>query len=223
MRRSQPHPTPVPAALQALLTRFQLSAPPLGEQLPGELLPRETSAACWRQAAVLMPILPAADGLQLLLTRRSDQLRHHPGQISFPGGRYDDTDADLWATALRESHEELALPASKIHLLGRLPEHRTVSRYRVTPFLAWVEPDVVPRPAPDEVAEVFTVPLAPLLEPANYGQWPVFRHQHWHTVFGLTCQQHLIWGATARMLWQLACQLQGPAAIVNKQNIRHGI
>lgn len=214
---------PQRADLQALITRFLLSPPLPGDRLPHLPASAISPATGWRRAAVLIPILPAPDGLQVLLTRRSDALRHHPGQVSFPGGRFDDTDADLWATALRESQEELALPAEKIHLIGHLPEHHTVSRYCVTPFLAWVEPDVVPQPSPDEVAEVFTVPLAHLLNPANYGQWPVYRHRHWHTVFGLVWQQQLIWGATARMLWQLAGQLAGHAAFPNNQNIRHGI
>jgi len=88
-----------------------------------------------------------------------------------------------------------------------LPAHITVSHYRMVPFIGLLAPDYPLTPAADEVAEAFELPLAPLLEPANYGRWQVQRGSQLHTVLGITLQQRLVWGATARILWQLACQL----------------
>ena len=188
--------------LPRLLSAFNLLTPSAGEPAW-----RETASVALKPAAVLIPIIARGDHLSVLFTRRSAQLRHHPGQISFPGGRQDPDDGDLATTALRETHEELGIPARSIQLLGELPAHITVSHYRMVPFIGLLAPDYPLIPAADEVAEAFELPLAPLLEPANYGRWRVQRGSQLHTVLGITLQQRLVWGATARILWQLACQL----------------
>ena len=198
---SAPSPT-VAWTLPRLLSAFNLLTPSAGEPAW-----RETASVALKPAAVLIPIIARGDHLSVLFTRRSAQLRHHPGQISFPGGRQDPDDGDLATTALRETHEELGIPARSIQLLGELPAHITVSHYRMVPFIGLLAPDYPLTPAADEVAEAFELPLAPLLEPANYGRWRVQRGSQLHTVFGITLQQRLVWGATARILWQLACQL----------------
>ena len=168
----------------------------------------ESGATPLKPAAVLIPIIARGDELSVLLTRRSQQLRHHPGQISFPGGRQDPEDPDLAATALRETHEELGIPAHCIQLLGVLPEHITVSHYRMVPYLGLLEPDYPLHQTVDEVAEAFELPLPPLLDPTNYGSWIVTRQQHSHPVYGISVHDRLIWGATARILWLFARQLK---------------
>ena len=188
--------------LPRLLTAFNLLTPGAGEPAW-----RQVASGSLKPAAVLIPVIVRDSQLSVLFTRRSAQLRHHPGQISFPGGRQDPEDRDLATTALRETHEELGIPARYIQLLGELPAHITVSHYRMVPFIGLLAPNYPLIPAADEVAEAFELPLTPLLDPANYGRWQVQRGSQRHTVFGITLQQRLVWGATARILWQLACQL----------------
>lgn len=190
--------------LPRLRTAFNLLTPSAGEPAW-----RPVATTSLKPAAVLIPIITREGQLSVLLTRRSSQLRHHPGQISFPGGRHDPDDGDLATTALRETHEELGIPARYIQLLGELPAHITVSHYRMVPFIGLLAPDYPLIPAADEVAEAFELPLAPLLDPANYGRWQVQRGSQRHTVLGITLQQRLVWGATARILWQLARQVSG--------------
>jgi len=189
--------------LPRLLTAFNLLTPSAGESAW-----HEVATASLKPAAVLIPVIVRDSHLSVLLTRRSSQLRHHPGQISFPGGRQDPDDGTLAVTALRETWEELGIPPACVRLLGQLPAHITVSHYRMVPFIGLLAPDYPLTPAADEVAEAFELPLAPLLDPANYGHWQVQRGAQLHTVFGITLQQRLVWGATARILWQLACQLR---------------
>ena len=198
------HPTSAEPALSLpeLITRYTMLCPCQPEhELP------ETGASPLKPAAVLIPIIAREDALSVLLTRRSRQLRHHPGQISFPGGRQDAEDPDLATTALRETREELGIPSRSIRLLGVLPPHITVSHYRMVPYLGLLEPDYRLQPAVDEVEEAFELPLAPLLDPANYGSWIITRHQRPHPVYGITVHDRLIWGATARILWLFARQL----------------
>ncbi len=192
-----------PLSLPELLTRFTMLCPyqPEPEHPYSDATPL-------KPAAVLIPIIARGDELSVLLTRRSRQLRHHPGQISFPGGRQDPEDPDLAATALRETREELGIPACCIQLLGVLPEHITVSHYCIVPYLGLLQPDYPLQPAVDEVEEAFELPLAPLLDPANYGSWTITRHQRPHSIYGITLHDRLIWGATARILRVFARQIK---------------
>src|SRR5215472_6843030 len=118
-------------------------------------------------AAVLVPLVNRESGLTVLFTERSPHLPDHPGQISFPGGRIDPGDSDARNAALREAEEEIGLPRERVTLLGDLADYDTVTGYRVTPVVGWVEPPFEVRPHALEVADVFEVPLAFLLEPAN--------------------------------------------------------
>jgi 8-oxo-dGTP pyrophosphatase MutT (NUDIX family) len=157
-----------------------------------------------RPAGVLMALEAAPEGARLYLTKRSPALRHHPGQIAFPGGKQDDGDADPVAAALREAEEEIGLPRGHVEVMGTLPPHETVTGFSVTPVLARVARPFDPVPEPGEVAEVFAVPFAHLADPARYSvqarRWRG-RMRHYYTV---PWGPYYIWGATARILRGLA-------------------
>ncbi len=153
-----------------------------------------------RPAAVLVPILARPEGPTLLLTRRTDHLHDHAGQISFPGGRIEPNDASPEAAALREAHEEVGLDPSAVDVLGRLDLYRTVTGYAVTPIVGLVSPDARFTPDPFEVADIFEVPLAFILDRRNHQRHfrdtPIGRRYF----YVLPYQDRYIWGATAGML-----------------------
>jgi 8-oxo-dGTP pyrophosphatase MutT (NUDIX family) len=189
-----------PAAQQGWLReRLALPAPPEARNLSdGFRLPGRHGAPT--PAAVLVPLINREDGLTVLFTERSGDLPDHPGQISFPGGRVEPGDADTGIAALREAEEEVGLKRERVTLLGRLEPYETVTGYRVTPVVGWVEPPFEIKADPVEVADVFEVPLAFLLEPAN-------QQRHFRMVgntrrdyYAIPYGDRYIWGATAAML-----------------------
>lgn len=155
--------------------------------------------AGYRQASVLVPIVAGAS-LSLLLTQRTSHLNSHAGQISFPGGRAEDSDADAIDTALREAAEEIGLARDRVEVIGHLPKYCTVSRYAVTPVVALIHPPFKLTPDPNEVAEAFEVPLEFILDPANHQK----RSRPWEGrmrhFYAIPYGRHFIWGATAAML-----------------------
>jgi 8-oxo-dGTP pyrophosphatase MutT (NUDIX family) len=151
-------------------------------------------------AAVLVPLINRDDGLTVLFTERSRDLPDHPGQISFPGGRVEPQDADAGIAALREAEEEVGLSRERVTLLGRLEPYETVTGYRVTPVVGWVEPPVEIKADPVEVAEVFEVPLAFLLEPANLQRHFRMIGNTRRDYYAIPYGDRYIWGATAAML-----------------------
>ena len=162
-----------------------------------------------RPAGVLVPLIERPFGTQVILTKRSSALRHHPGQIAFPGGKQDDSDTDVIAAALREAEEEIALERSNVEVLGTLPAHETVTGFIVTPVLARVHAPFVLRPEPGEVAEVFEAPLTHLTDPARFiiqsRRWRGQRRHYFTVPYG----PYYIWGATARILRTLADRMNG--------------
>ena len=160
-----------------------------------------------RAAGVLLPIYLDGDELRLILTKRSSALKHHPGQIAFPGGKVDEGDADVTAAALREAHEEIGLAPENVEVLGTLPGHETVTSFAVTPVLGRIRAAFDPTPEAGEVAEVFTVPLSHVTEIANfsvqYRRWRGQRRYYYTVPYG----PYYIWGATARILRGLAERL----------------
>jgi 8-oxo-dGTP pyrophosphatase MutT (NUDIX family) len=205
------HLPAVPASrLDPRSLRQRFAQPPVWQpEIPGDgaLFEREPA-----HAAVLVPFVERDGGVQVLLTRRTDHLKDHAGQISFPGGRHEASDADLVATALREAQEEVGLQARYVDVIGTLPVYTTVTRFMVTPVAALVQPGFTLALDPHEVAEAFEVPLAFLMDPAH--------HQRHQFEMGDVRRQFLsmpwsgpgadgrerdyfIWGATAAMLRNL--------------------
>ncbi|WP_170073066.1 CoA pyrophosphatase [Malikia granosa] len=168
--------------------------------------PRHFTDRPTRHAAVLVPIL-LRDQPTVLLTRRADQLSSHAGQVAFPGGKVDDGDEDAVAAALREAEEEVGLAPERVEVLGLLPDYLTGSAYRITPVVGLVRPDAVFRPNPQEVAELFEVPLAFLMDPANHRRHALDwegRPLNWLAMpYADGKDERFIWGATAALLRNL--------------------
>lgn len=159
-----------------------------------------------RPASVLVPLVERGGGLRLVLTRRAALLRHHPGQVAFPGGKQDPDDPTPLAAALREAREEIGLDGATI--LGELPSHETVTGFVVTPFVGLVVPGFAPRIDRREVDEVFEVPLAFVLDPANFRVEGRAWHGQVRHYYVVPYGPHYIWGATARMLRTFADRMR---------------
>lgn len=161
----------------------------------------------FRAAGVLVAFMETERGVDLILTQRSSALKHHPGQIAFPGGKVDPVDADETAAALREAEEEVGLSRENVEVLGVLPFHETITSFQVTPVVARVKAPFRFTPEPGEVAEVFTVPFDHIADPDRYIiEGRHFRGQ-FRRYFTVPWGPYYIWGATARMLRVLADRL----------------
>jgi len=156
----------------------------------------------YKQAAVLVPLV-VRDSLSLLLTQRPLHLKHHPGQISFPGGRKEEADIDLVATALRETREEIGLSADRIEVIGTLPHYLTVTNYQVTPVVALVHRPFELVLDANEVADAFEVPLSFILNPANHERRARLWQGRMRHFYAMPFGDRFIWGATAAMLRNL--------------------
>ncbi len=167
-------------------------------------LPRPTGREL-RSAAVLLAVDLSGEEARVILTKRSAHLRHHPGQIALPGGKIDGAE-DAPACALREAQEEVGLPGAQV--LGTFGPHETVTGFSVTAVLALVRTPFTPVAQDAEVAEVFTVPLSHLADPRNYRvegrRWQGRHRRYWAVPYG----PYYIWGATGRVLKELAERLE---------------
>jgi 8-oxo-dGTP pyrophosphatase MutT (NUDIX family) len=197
------HLAPVPAdrlVVSALRERFAQ----LGDWQPehagdGRFVTDRPPAA----ASVLVPLVVHDDGLRVLLTRRTDHLRDHAGQISFPGGRAESHDADAAATALREAEEEVGLPHDRVEVIGQLPPYTTITHFVVTPVVALVTPPLQLKLDAFEVAEAFEVPLSFLMNPAHHRRHDFVFEGGQRQFLSMPWGDHFIWGATAAMLRNL--------------------
>jgi len=158
-------------------------------------------AAGQRRAAVLVPLFVRDGALRVLLTRRTDTVEHHRGQISFPGGVEEDDDETPWQTAVRETQEELGIPPEDVRLLGALTPLTTVTDFFVEPFVGAIPYPHVLAPAEAEIAEVLDVPVAALLDPKVL-ETRLLPGREEPTLF-YHYGPSVIWGATARMLKEL--------------------
>ena len=199
----------LPDAPGLLAALHPLSAPPDG---PGwnlseltDLIPTDIVSA---PAAVLVGLVPRASATQVLLTRRTDSLRQHGGQVSFPGGRIEAADADAVAAAIRETREEIGLAPSQIQPLGFLDPLLTITGFRVQPVVAMLDVGYVAHPDPGEVADVFEVPLSFLLDPVNLVTHTLDYRGRPRQVLEYRYPTQRIWGATASMLLNLRQRLE---------------
>ena len=187
-----------------------LATPPSGpgwnlEELR-DLLPDPQAAL--RPASVLIALVERSGQQQVILTRRTEALRHHAGQISFPGGRIEASDIDPVAAALREAHEEVGLLPAHATPLGYLDPFATITGFHVYPVVARVHPDFVARRDPSEVDEVFEAPLSFLLEPGNARRFEVDYRGRKRSLVEFLYRDYRIWGATAAMLVNLRERLE---------------
>ncbi|GAB2521606.1 hypothetical protein GCM10027188_25570 [Lysobacter humi (ex Lee et al. 2017)] len=197
-----------PEALADLVRAlYPLATPPTGAGWNLAELEGLVAATTTAEAAVLVGLVPRNDGPKVLLTRRNDDLRNHAGQVSFPGGRLDAADVDAVAGALRETHEEVGIAPALITPLGYLDPLATITGFRVMPVVACIDPCYVARPDPAEVAEVFEVPLAYLLDPANVEARRFAVGGRERTVWEYRYPGQRIWGATASILLNLRHRL----------------
>ncbi len=157
-----------------------------------------------RPAAVLLAVWLRPEGAGLILTKRASHLKHHPGQIAFPGGKVEGFDTSPEAAALREAEEEIGLSAAHVQILGRLPDHETVTGFAVTPVVGIVRHSFAPVPEAGEVEEVFTVPIDHVLTPHNFAIERRRWMGEWRRYYVVPFGPHYVWGATARILRGLA-------------------
>jgi 8-oxo-dGTP pyrophosphatase MutT (NUDIX family) len=157
-------------------------------------------------AAVLIAVTDQAEPT-VILTQRPQSMRKHPGQVAFPGGRVDETDADVIAAALREAEEEVSLPPSLVRIIGTTDVYRTITDYEITPVIAVTPPGLVLVPNDEEVAAIFEVPLAYLLDPANHAVKQTIYAGLDREYFEIHWQDRRTWGATAAMIVNLSRRL----------------
>ncbi|NNF52177.1 MAG: CoA pyrophosphatase [Gammaproteobacteria bacterium] len=173
--------------------------------LPGNL--RGLIETPLREAAVLVPIIDYPDEPALLLTRRTDALRQHPGQISFPGGALEETDEGPVGAAVRETEEETGMDTTDLEILGFLDTYLTITSFAITPVVARIPPGKPLRPDPAEVAELFEVPLKFVLDRANVRRHVGRRGELRVSYYSIPYQDKNIWGATAGMLVNLSSKI----------------
>lgn len=192
-------------AAQWLTNRLSgpLSTPVVGD------IPWRTPSALARPAAVLIPLVWHTNSPAVLLTKRTMGLRHHAGQISFPGGKIDLSDGGAVNAALREVEEEVGISRERVRVLGQLPHYTTITDYRVEPVVGMIVPPYQTILQPSEVALAFEVPLDLILDTRNYARHTYEKDGIYGSYLALNYQDHHIWGATAAILYIFAVALSG--------------
>lgn len=161
------------------------------------------NAQTLKAAAVLVPIVEHEDEFTVLLTQRTDHLKHHAGQVSFPGGRVEPHDESIVDTALRETEEEIGLPRSRVEIAGYLDAYETGTGFHITPVVGFVRPGFELKLDEFEVAEAFEVPLSFLFDPTNHQRHSRTHEGRERRYFAMPYEGYYIWGATAGMLMNL--------------------
>lgn len=170
---------------------------------PESLAFKQRFETSYTPAAVLIPIINNQTGLQVLLTQRALHLRHHPGQISFPGGRKESTDLSNEAAALRETYEEVGLSPDKVQVLGQLGEYYTVSGYQIRPVIGLIQSSFEAKLDANEVSKILTVPFNFLMDPANFELVEASFNNEIRTYYSTSYNKNIIWGVTAGIIMAL--------------------
>ncbi|WP_199611364.1 CoA pyrophosphatase [Flocculibacter collagenilyticus] len=187
--------------LEEFITRFNLFQPE-GIVTPFHKQPK------LRQASVLIPLIDHGTSLSILLTKRAAHLKHHPGQISFPGGRAEPYDNSVVDTALRETEEEIQISREHVNVIGVLPQYATISGYMITPVIGVIESGYESVNDENEVVDAFEVPFEFFLYRQNQHQLMVHRLGQQYPIHFMPYNDKFIWGATAAMLNQLIHQIE---------------
>ena len=154
------------------------------------------------RAAILVPLFEKEEKCHILFTKRTDQVKYHKGEISFPGGVFDEGDLELERTALREADEEIGLKENDVHIMGVLDDIVTITEFIVTPFVGHISYPYPFKISPVEIAEMIEVPLSSLLEKDCFSEREIIRMGRKEMVYAFQYKNHVIWGATARILKQ---------------------
>jgi 8-oxo-dGTP pyrophosphatase MutT (NUDIX family) len=168
-----------------------------------DLNPGMVPVTVLREAAVLVPIVERPEGLTMMLTQRTDHLDHHPGQISFPGGHIEDNDASPEDAALREAEEEVGLERTHVEIIGRLDQYVTRTGFSITPIVGLIDPSHSVSADEFEVADIFEVPLAFLLDANNHRRDSRIYKGTKREFYAMPFGDYYIWGATAGMIRNL--------------------
>lgn len=169
------------------------------------------------RAAVLLPLYDRAGHLHVVLTRRSDQVKHHKGEISLPGGSCEPDDFDLASTALRESEEEIGLQRGHVELIGRLDDVITITSFHVSTYVGCIDPAQSPYPwhsQAEEVAEIIEIPVSHLLDPENRVEFTRERNGGIVTLRGYRFGEHVVWGATGQIIANFLEVISNPETAV---------
>lgn len=201
-------PEPAGLSLRQLILQRVLPQPDAGE-LSGDHIIAGVAAEPrkLRSAAVLVGLVEHPEGFSVLLTRRTDHLQHHAGQVSFPGGRVEPTDDSPRHAALREAQEEINLDPQRVEVVGYLDPYQTITGFLVTPVVGFIQPPLALHPDPYEVAEVFELPLSVVLEPRNHQRQSRLYQGQQRFFYVIPYRDYYIWGATAAMLVGFAHRL----------------
>ncbi|MGS0535196.1 NUDIX hydrolase [Pseudoalteromonas sp. SaAl2] len=189
---------------QQVLARFQLSVAANAQSLSAH--PHKTR----RASAVMLPLIDVHDSAHILLCKRPNYLKHHPGEICLPGGKRELNDRNLRHTALRELYEELNINSTHVNVIGQLPEYATLTGFTITPFVGVLNPHTQWLEDPNEVAASFLIPISALIDKNNWQPIPFQRFGKAITLEGFSTTHGLLWGATASIIKNFTKQLAIP-------------